>query len=531
MDGLTFTTNHGTPTLVGDNLYEIHVPATIGEETTLTTQAGRSSTDDISYEWTILDNDGHDYYGGNTNSVTIVGGEDRYAVCKVTYANGNKAEIHYYINTDNQLTISPVGAEEGQNSVTINAANGDIVPLAVNVSAVDTDSLYYEWSDPEGRRISYSASYNLKVTESGTYKCIVEDRYGNLATAYFIINNGTTSIGKAQIKLSGYSFNYTGKAITPTATVTWNGQTLAAGTDYTISYQDNVGAGTAAAVIVKGTGKTLTGTRKVTFTINKIAQKPTIKIGKVIGGKTSPITISGAYGTLTATPADKKIATLSVSGSKVKITGVKAGKTKITIKAGGDRNHFASSNITANVTVYPGAPAKFQAASAAKGLKLTWTKVPGATHYTLYRNGKKLKTVGNVATFTDTAANTNGTKYTYKIEAYTSKIGKSPIYKQIAYFKLNKPAITSLKNNASKKMTINWGKNAKAAGYQIQYALKSNFSDAKSVAVTKNSIVTKTISKLTKGKTYLVRIRSYRKAGSTYCYSMWSAVKKIKITK
>ena len=531
VDGLTFTTNHGTPTLVGDNLYEIHVPATIGEETTLTTQAGRSSTDDISYEWTILDNDGHDYYGGNTNSVTIVGGEARYAECKVTYANGNKAEIHYYINTDNQLTISPVGAEEGQNSVTINAANGDIVPLAVNVSAVDTDSLYYEWSDPEGRRISYSASYNLKVTESGTYKCIVEDRYGNLATAYFIINNGTTSIGKAQIKLSGYSFNYTGKAITPTATVTWNGQTLAAGTDYTISYQDNVGAGTAAAVIVKGTGKTLTGTRKVTFTINKIAQKPTIKIGKVIGGKTSLITISGAYGTLTATSADKKIATLSVSGSKVKITGVKAGKTKITIKASGDRNHFASSNITANVIVYPGAPAKFQAASAAKGLKLTWTKVPGATHYTLYRNGKKLKTVGNVATFTDTAANTNGTKYTYKIEAYTSKIGKSPIYKQIAYFKLNKPAITSLKNNASKKMTINWGKNAKAAGYQIQYALKSNFSDAKSVAVTKNSIVTKTISKLTKGKTYLVRIRSYRKAGSTYCYSMWSAVKKIKITK
>ena len=44
VDGLTFTTNHGTPTLVGDNLYEIHVPATIGEETTLTTQAGRGST-------------------------------------------------------------------------------------------------------------------------------------------------------------------------------------------------------------------------------------------------------------------------------------------------------------------------------------------------------------------------------------------------------------------------------------------------------------------------------------------------------
>ena len=532
VDGLTFTTNHGTPTLVGDNLYEIHVPATIGEETTLTTQAGRSSTDDISYEWTILDNDGYDYYGGNTNSVTIVGGEARYAECKVTYANGNKAEIHYYINTDNQLTISPVDAEEGQNSVTINAANGDIVPLVVNVNAADTEDLSYEWLDPQGRMISYSASYNLKVTQSGTYKCTVEDRYGNEANAYFVINNGETSIAEAQIKLSKTTYDYSGKANTPAVTVTWNGQTLAEGADkdYTISYKDNVGAGTGAAVVVKGTGKTLTGTRKITFTINKIAQKPTIKVGKVTGGKTSTFEVKGAYGTLTATSADKKIATVTVSGKNVKVKGVKAGTTTITIMASGDRNHVASSSVKAKIIVLPGATTKLTAASAAKGLKLTWVKVPGATNYFIYRNNKKIKTVGNVAAFTDTAANTNGTKYTYKIVAKAAT-GTSPVNKTLAYFKLNKPAISSLKNSASRKMTLKWGKNAKAQGYQIQYALKSNFSGAKSVSVTKNSIVTKTIGSLTKGKTYFVRIRAYKKIGSAYSYSMWSASKKVKISK
>lgn len=531
VDGLTFTTNHGTPALVGDNLYEIHVPAAIGEETTLTTQAGRGSTDDISYEWTVSEKDGYERYGGNTNSVTIVGGEDTYAVCNVTYANGNKAEIRYYITTANQLTIAPVGAAEGQNRIVINAANGEIVPLAVNVSAVDTDSLYYEWVDPEGRTFTAGSSYNLKVTRSGTYKCTVEDGYGNEATAYFVINNGTTSIGEAQIKLSGYSFNYTGKAITPTATVTWNGQTLAEGADkdYTVSYKDNVGAGTGAAVVVKGTGKTLTGTRQVTFTINKIAQKPTIKVGKVTGGKTHSFKVNGAYGTLTAKTGSTAIAKASVSGNIVKVTGVKAGKTKLTVTVKGDRNH-TDATITASITVLPGATSKLTIASAAKGLKLTWEKVPGATNYFIYRNSKKIKTVGNVATFTDAAANTNGTKYTYKIVAKAAT-GTSPANKTLAYVKLNKPAITSIKNSASRKMTLKWGKNAKAQGYQIQYALKSNFSGAKSVSVTKNSIVTKTIGSLTKGKTYFVRIRAYKKVGSTACYSMWSATKKIKITK
>ena len=80
-------------------------------------------------------------------------------------------------------------------------------------------------------------------------------------------------------------------------------------------------------------------------------------------------------------------------------------------------------------------------------------------------------------------------------------------------------------------MTVKWAKNAKANGYQIQYALKSNYSGAKIQSVSKNSIVSKVIGSLTKGKIYYVRVRSFKKvSGKTY-YSAWSATRKIKITK
>ena len=60
---------------------------------------------------------------------------------------------------------------------------------------------------------------------------------------------------------------YTGKAIKPAVTVTFGGVTLKKGTDYTVSYKNNVQAGTAT-VVVTGKGS-YTGTAKKTFKITK----------------------------------------------------------------------------------------------------------------------------------------------------------------------------------------------------------------------------------------------------------------------
>ncbi len=134
-------------------------------------------------------------------------------------------------------------------------------------------------------------------------------------------------------------------------------------------------------------------------------------------------------------------------------------------------------------------------------------------------------------TYTDTAANTNGTKYTYKIKAYKTVSGEnywSSYSAAKSYIFLTRPAIKSLANSASKAMTVKWGKNAKASGYQLQYALNSGFTSGKTtVKITSAATVSRVIKQLKKGKTYYVRIRAYK--GSSY--SAWSAKKTVKITK
>ena len=98
-------------------------------------------------------------------------------------------------------------------------------------------------------------------------------------------------------------------------------------------------------------------------------------------------------------------------------------------------------------------------------------------------------------------------------------------------YKVLRPAIKSVTNSASKKMTVKWAKNAKANGYKLQYSLKSNFSGAKTWDSKKNSVISWTQGGLTKGKKYYVRMRTYKKVGSKMYYSTWSPTKTVTIKK
>lgn len=61
---------------------------------------------------------------------------------------------------------------------------------------------------------------------------------------------------------------YTGKGITPSVTVKYNGITLTNGTDYTVSYSNHINPGTATVTI---TGKGYyTGSMVINFTIKEI---------------------------------------------------------------------------------------------------------------------------------------------------------------------------------------------------------------------------------------------------------------------
>lgn len=173
------------------------------------------------------------------------------------------------------------------------------------------------------------------------------------------------------------------------------------------------------------------------------------------------------------------------------------------------------------------------AANAAKGIKLTWQKINGAQGYIIYRaygNGsyKAIKTITNagILAYTDTTATVNGGKYTYAVCGYRgSTKGK---YTGKTCYRLAQNKLSSVKSDASGKMTVKWKKNTKATGYEICYITGKK---QKTVTVKSNKTLSKVIKSLKKKATYSVKVRGYKTVSGVKYYSEWSPVKKVKIRK
>ncbi len=174
---------------------------------------------------------------------------------------------------------------------------------------------------------------------------------------------GKKDISKATI--SGIkNTTYTGKAKKPVPTVVYDGKTLKENKDYTLSYEDNVNAGTAR-VVVTGKGKYARST-KVTFKINKAkntlavsTKKTNIKYSKlkkqkktISASKVFKIKESIGEVTYKKKSGNKKI-TVSKSGKITIKKGLKKGTYKIKVKvtAAGDKNHKAGTKAV-TLTIY-----------------------------------------------------------------------------------------------------------------------------------------------------------------------------------
>ena len=98
-------------------------------------------------------------------------------------------------------------------------------------------------------------------------------------------------------------------------------------------------------------------------------------------------------------------------------------------------------------------------------------------------------------------------------------------------YTMSSPKISSLKNSGKKKMTVKWGKVDGAKGYELQYTKDKNFKSGITKKTLKSSVRTVSYSKLTKGKTYYVRVRAYAKVNGKTKYSGWSSKKSVVIKK
>ena len=97
---------------------------------------------------------------------------------------------------------------------------------------------------------------SVKITGKGSYKGSYTENFKIVACS---IAQATCSRITDQ--------TYSGKAIEPVLTVTYKNRTLRKGTDYTVSFKDNVKIGTAT-VIITGKGN-FEGTKEITFKITK----------------------------------------------------------------------------------------------------------------------------------------------------------------------------------------------------------------------------------------------------------------------
>ena len=333
-------------------------------------------------------------------------------------------------------------------------------------------------------------------------------------------------IAKAQVT-GIVNKTYAGRRLTQDLTVRIGSETLIEGTDYTVSYTNNTHVGTAT-ITIKGKGS-YKGSITKTFKILKAEQSITVKTtaSRIAVGQKAAVSISGAKGDKSFISSDSTIAT--VNGTTGLVSAKKVGTVTITAKSARTADfNAASKKIT--IKVVPPKTISFTAANQAKGIKLTWEKVTGATAYILSRNGEEFKMVkgGSTVTYTDTAATVNGKKYTYKIIA-KADTGRSTQSASAAIYQVARPAISSAVRTASTKMTVKWGANTKATGYRIQYSTDKSFSENVTNVTIKNAAdKSKVIGSLTAGRTYYVRLRTYKKVNEVNYWSAWSPVKTVK---
>ena len=169
----------------------------------------------------------------------------------------------------------------------------------------------------------------------------------------------------------------------------------------------------------------------------------------------------------------------------------------------------------------------------ASGVQVSWNAPAYATGYQIYRavnssdSWTLVKQVSNgmTAVWVDTNV-TNGAKYRYKIKAlYGSK--KSPLTPEGHRYRVTQPTKFQVKSSKAKKLTATWSVNSRATGYQICYATSKSFSKSKTLTVSEKNVKTKTITGLTRGKKYYVKMRVCKKVGQNSYYSAWTTTKAV----
>lgn len=186
------------------------------------------------------------------------------------------------------------------------------------------------------------------------------------------------------------------------------------------------------------------------------------------------------------------------------------------------KDYLSPKYTTFKTATNPDNITKVNFTSSENSVKMSWSKVSGATGYRVYQyntSTKKWKAVANISGTSYTFKNLKaGTTYKFTVRAYKTlneTTYLSPKYK--TFTSSTNPATVSFKvTGRSKKATVKWNKVTGATGYKVYYKTSKNGS-WKCLKTVSNKTTSYTKTGLTKGKTYYFTVKAYRTVnGKTY---------------
>lgn len=205
-----------------------------------------------------------------------------------------------------------------------------------------------------GKTLTVGTDYtvsDLTGTEPGSYPVTVAGTGNYTGTVTKSFEIAKADISSAAITYDAGPYGYTGKEWKPEVAVSFNDAALTADTDYTVSYENNINAGTAK-IIITGIGDHFTGLTEKTFTINS---------AEISGCTFAPIA-DVTYNTKAHTPE----VTVAISGRTLEAdkdytvsyaSNVNAGTATVTVTGKGNFTGSANTTFTIakadlNLSVY-----------------------------------------------------------------------------------------------------------------------------------------------------------------------------------
>ncbi len=412
-------------------------------------RAVSNSTADITYTSSYV-------YTGSTikpsitiryNGIILVNGKDY----KVTYpaainVGSYTLNIEFMGNYSGTLSKTYKITAKSASGFTVKSKDGKILtslPSQTYTSKAITQTFYvYDGTKKLTEGIDYTVKYSNNIN-AGTASVTISGKGNYLSTTnktikfiirpYSLTNVTITSIADK---------TYTGSQIKPSLVVKsklsdGTYQTLKAGTDYKVTYSDNINTGRATAKITAGTNGNYSSSKTKNFRIlpkqvtgvkQSSASQKSVKLswtkveGAVSGYAVYKYNVSAKKYTYVMSTSDTSAVVSKRSAGTSYVYAVRAYK-----KVGTNTKYY--SPYSANVTTYtiPKAPS-IRLSVSAQSVTVKWDKISGAAKYYIYYStdgGKTYKKAGSSSTNTYTIRSlTKGKKVYVKVKSVKTINGK-----------------------------------------------------------------------------------------------------------